>query len=187
MQAQLHALAALQARLERLPGVTSACIQKSAVPIVTLTAVSAAGAEDLHLDISLHTPQHSGLLAAQHVRQLHLVLPALQPLLLVLKQLLLHQQLKATYTGGLSSYALTVMTARAARGRARGGAQGGAPGPPRAMGSLQPPKAGWGGVGEGERHTTTQRHETKRAHCALILTARARGREGDSARDRASE
>jgi len=111
MQAQLHALAALQARLERLPGVTSACIQKSAVPIVTLTAVSAAGAEDLHLDISLHTPQHSGLLAAQHVRQLHLVLPALQPLLLVLKQLLLHQQLKATYTGGLSSYALTVMTA----------------------------------------------------------------------------
>lgn len=111
MQAQLHALAALQARLERLPGVTSACIQKSAVPIVTLTAASAAGAEDLHLDISLHTPQHLGLLAAQHVRQLHLVLPALQPLLLILKQLLLHQQLKATYTGGLSSYALTVMTA----------------------------------------------------------------------------
>ena len=188
MQAQLHALAALQARLERLPGVTSACIQKSAVPIVTLTAVTAAGAEDLHLDISLHTPQHSGLLAAQHVRQLHLVLPALQPLLLVLKQLLLHQQLKATYTGGLSSYALTVMTARAARGRAYGGAQGGGGGgAPLAMGSLQPPKAGWGGVGEGERHTTTQRHETKRAHCALILTARARGREGDSARDRASE
>ena len=111
MQAQLHLLAALHARLERLPGVTSASIQKSVVPIVTLTAES--GAEELHLDISLHTPQHSGLLAAQHVRQLHLVLPALQPLLLVLKQLLRHQQLKAAYTGGLSSYALTIMTARA--------------------------------------------------------------------------
>ena len=174
MQAQLHALAALQARLERLPGVTSACIQKSAVPIVTLTAVSAAGAEDLHLDISLHTPQHSGLLAAQHVRQLHLVLPALQPLLLVLKQLLLHQQLKATYTGGLSSYALTVMTARAARGKARGGAQGAAPGRPLPW-AVCSPKAAWGGVREGERHNTTQPHETTpHARSAHARSAHAR-------------
>lgn len=157
MQAQLHALAALQARLERLPGVTSACIQKSAVPIVTLTAASAAGAEDLHLDISLHTPQHLGLLAAQHVRQLHLVLPALQPLLLILKQLLLHQQLKATYTGGLSSYALTVMTVRAARGRARGGTQGGALGFPLPW-AVCSPKAGRGGGGGGD---TTQPLETR--------------------------
>ena len=172
MQAQLHALAALQARLERLPGVTSACIQKSAVPIVTLTAASAAGAEDLHLDISLHTPQHLGLLAAQHVRQLHLVLPALQPLLLILKQLLLHQQLKATYTGGLSSYALTVMTARAARGRARGGTQR-APLAFPCHGQSAAQRRG--GVGEGE---ATPRNHSKRAHARI---ARERGREGQRA------
>ena len=190
MQAQLHALAALQARLERLPGVTSACIQKSAVPIVTLTAVSAAGAEDLHLDISLHTPQHSGLLAAQHVRQLHLVLPALQPLLLVLKQLLLHQQLKATYTGGLSSYALTVMTARAARGRTWRHL-GGRPWPPLAMGSLQPK----GGVewmrGRGGKDTTP-RHNTKRETrnartCTHGGAAREEERETARATERANE
>eukprot|EP00908_Phaeocystis_cordata_P013569 Transcript_24636.p1 GENE.Transcript_24636~~Transcript_24636.p1 ORF type:complete len:413 (+),score=200.28 Transcript_24636:2120-3358(+) len=128
MEWQLSALRALQERLARLPGVLTATIQKSAVPIIALTASAKViaqlfengeyagdfkveGSGELHLDISLHTAHHSGLLAAQHVRSLSLALPALQPLVLVLKEMLRRQRLKAAYTGGLSSYALTVMVA----------------------------------------------------------------------------
>ena len=66
----------------------------------------------LHLDISVHSERHRGLLAAQHVRWLHALLPPLAPLVVMLKALLHRHGLKSTFTGGLSSYALVIMVAR---------------------------------------------------------------------------
>ena len=88
------------------------------------------GSVELHLDISLYTSRHCGLLAAQHVRCLHQALPALQPLVLVLKELLRRHQLKTAYTGGLSSYALTVMAAHFLLDASAPGGRGGRARPP---------------------------------------------------------
>jgi len=66
----------------------------------------------LHLDISIHSERHRGLLAAQHVRWLHALLPPLAPLVVMLKALLHRHGLKSTFTGGLSSYALVILVAR---------------------------------------------------------------------------
>ena len=63
------------------------------------------------MDISLYTSRHCGLLAAQHVRCLHQALPALQPLVLVLKSLLASRGLSDGYTGGLTGYAIVLMAA----------------------------------------------------------------------------
>jgi len=121
MAAQLAALQQLLPRLEALPSVRSASINRSSVPIIALTATlpaaNAGGAADgasveLQLDISLHSEIHAGLPAAQHVRMLHSLLPALQPLVLTLKQLLHRHGLKSAFTGGLSSYALVVLVSR---------------------------------------------------------------------------
>ena len=73
----------------------------------------------LHLDISIHSERHRGLLAAQHVRWLHALLPPLAPLVVMLKALLHRHGLKSTFTGGLSSYALVIMVARFLMGRPR--------------------------------------------------------------------
>merc|ERR1719238_350600 len=64
------------------------------------------------MDLSFNTPQHRGLLAAQHVRWLHSQLPFLPPLVMLLKALLHKHGLKTTFTGGLSSYALVTMVSR---------------------------------------------------------------------------
>jgi len=173
MNDQLTALEDLLPRLTAIPGITSAQINRSAVPVIAITAdvatiercakqaaaalrdadvdadvdappmaksappvsvdgaaagvpsgvgpvshsertpvTSAARASTLHLDISIHTDRHRGLLAAQHVRWLHAHLPPLAPLVVLLKALLHRHALKSAFTGGLSSYALVVMVAR---------------------------------------------------------------------------
>lgn len=66
----------------------------------------------LSMDVSFHTPQHRGLVAAGHVRWLLMHLPYLPPLVMLLKALLHKHGLKTTFTGGLSSYALVTMVAR---------------------------------------------------------------------------
>lgn len=133
MDAQLRALERLSSRLrESLPDVQSLSVQRATVPVLACDVPMPGGARTilehsgddtcddgsgdgdgggakLRLDVSLHTPAHSGMLAAHHLRCLSLSLPDLAPLVLVLKQLLRRQQLKAAYTGGLSSYALAVM------------------------------------------------------------------------------
>ena len=125
---QLRLLAELAPRLAAIPGVASAALQKSSVPVVAVVADApaadaAADAADaaaapapaaarLRVDVSLQTAQHSGLVAAEHVRCLHACLPALAPIVVVLKALLNRHHLKSAFTGGLSSYALTVMVAR---------------------------------------------------------------------------
>ncbi len=56
-------------------------------------------------------PVHYGLQSSMFVQRLCMVHPQLPPLVLVLKQLLLQRGLSDSYTGGLSSYALTIMVA----------------------------------------------------------------------------
>ena len=122
---QLRLLAELAPRLAAIPGVASAALQKSSVPVVAVVADAPAADADaadadapapaaarLRVDVSLQTAQHSGLVAAEHVRCLHACLPALAPIVVVLKALLNRHHLKSAFTGGLSSYALTVMVAR---------------------------------------------------------------------------
>jgi len=112
MGAQLALLELLQPQLAQLPGVVSTAINKASVPIIALSAVLPGTATELHLDVSLHTEHHGGLQAAQHVRMLHTLLPVLQPLVLILKELLHRHSLKSAFTGGLSSYALVVLVSR---------------------------------------------------------------------------
>lgn len=75
----------------------------ASVPIVKFTD-SETG---FKVDISFNTVD--GLVAAQLVNTWKLELPALRPLVLLLKQLLLERDLATVYTGGLSSHCLTVM------------------------------------------------------------------------------
>jgi len=108
VETQLQALRKILPCLDSLA--VKASIQKSTVPIIALEVTEGAAA-GLKVDISVHTSRHSGIAAAQNVRWLQTGLPALRPLTLMLKELLRQHDLKSTYTGGLSSYALTNMVA----------------------------------------------------------------------------
>jgi predicted nucleotidyltransferase len=108
VEVQLQALKKLLPCLEELP--VKASIQKSSVPIIALE-VTEGTAAGLKVDLSLQSARHSGIMAAQNICWLQAGLPALQPLTLILKELLRLHDLKSTYTGGLSSYALTNMVA----------------------------------------------------------------------------
>jgi hypothetical protein len=108
VEAQLQALKKLMPCLEALP--VKASLQKSSVPIIALEVTEGA-AERLKVDLSLHSARHSGIMAAQNICWLQAGLRALQPLTLILKELLRVHDLKSAYTGGLSSYALTNMVA----------------------------------------------------------------------------
>ena len=66
----------------------------------------------VRLDVSFESPSHCGVAANGVVRELVDAFPALRPLVLVLKQLGKERNLSASYTGGLSNYALTLMVAR---------------------------------------------------------------------------
>ena len=78
-EAQLRALNLLAPRLGALPGACAPTIQRARVPVAALTikppADAPADTPELHLDVSLHTPQHRGLVAAGHVRWLLMHLP----------------------------------------------------------------------------------------------------------------
>ncbi|KAL3913053.1 MAG: hypothetical protein SGPRY_008121, partial [Prymnesium sp.] len=114
MGAQMALLGQLAERLEALPSLRSLSINKGSVPVIALS-IGLPGhdqGEELRLDVSLHSELHGGLLAAGHFRMLHSMLPALQPLVLVLKELLRTHNLKSAFTGGLSSYALVVLVSR---------------------------------------------------------------------------
>ena len=64
------------------------------------------------LDISFEGSTHNGVASCHYVASRLTELPAIRPLVLVLKQCLSERSLSASYTGGLSSYALFLMVAR---------------------------------------------------------------------------
>ncbi|OQR92771.1 PAP-associated domain-containing protein 5-like [Achlya hypogyna] len=91
-------------------------IERTTIPLVKVTTAavptSCGGAQGvIQLDISFDQPQHRGVETCVFVQRLVAVLPELPPLMLVLKQLLLEHGLNDSYTGGLSSYGLTIMLA----------------------------------------------------------------------------
>ena len=75
-------------------------------------ATSSTSTTTLCIDVSICTHRHRGLLAAQHVRWLHAQLPHLSPLTVLIKALLHTHGLGTPFTGGLSSYALTILVCR---------------------------------------------------------------------------
>ncbi|CAN0272808.1 unnamed protein product [Ectocarpus sp. 12 AP-2014] len=64
------------------------------------------------VDVSFEGQGHNGQAANQLVKDLVDGFPALRPLALLLKQFMMEKGLSVSYTGGLSSYALTLMVAR---------------------------------------------------------------------------
>jgi len=64
------------------------------------------------LDVSFEGATHSGVASCEYVRGRLAHLPAIRPLVLVLKQGLCDRSLSESYNGGLSSYALFIMVTR---------------------------------------------------------------------------
>ncbi|KAL7058388.1 hypothetical protein AAHC03_016875 [Spirometra sp. Aus1] len=90
----------------RMSGVASdiRVLSRATVPIVKLTDVDTG----LHVDISFN--MINSVRAADMIRDYLGVYPCLQHLVFVLKQFLLQRDLNEVWTGGISSYALILMT-----------------------------------------------------------------------------
>lgn len=86
-------------------------IERTAVPVIKVSTKDTR-ARMIQLDISFDGPEHHGIDANRLVSQILEELPLIRPLMLVLKQFLLHRGLLTAYTGGLSSYCLFLMLAR---------------------------------------------------------------------------
>ncbi|EQC30374.1 hypothetical protein SDRG_11951 [Saprolegnia diclina VS20] len=95
-------------------------IERTTIPLVKVTTAAVPSSFGdaqgvIRLDISFDQPQHRGIETCMYVQRLVSVLPELPPLMLVLKQLLLEHDLNDSYSGGLSSYALTLLLASVLR------------------------------------------------------------------------
>ncbi len=97
----LRALALALAR--RGVGRKIALIAKARIPIVKFEEVESGFPFDLSFDVA------NGPAAAEWMRAQMAALPPLRPLSLVLKSFLQQRELNEVYTGGVGSYALTVM------------------------------------------------------------------------------
>ena len=86
-------------------------IERTAVPVIKVSTKDTR-TRMIQLDISFDGPEHHGIDASRMVAQTLEELPLIRPLMLVLKQFLLHRGLLTAYTGGLSSYCLFLMLAR---------------------------------------------------------------------------
>ena len=106
----------LARRLRSEPWVVSHSVRGIAsarVPVVKLSTVALGDVrEAVRLDVSFEGPWHRGLDANRFVSKIIDSSPHARPLLLVLKQHAADRGLCASYTGGLSSYALTLLLAR---------------------------------------------------------------------------
>ncbi|RHY32663.1 hypothetical protein DYB32_002362 [Aphanomyces invadans] len=84
-------------------------IPNASIPIITLLTTAP---YHVRLDISFEGPGHNGLATNDLVHSFLHELPALAPLMLVLKTFIIDRGLGVAYTGGLSSYALLLMVTR---------------------------------------------------------------------------
>ncbi|CAM9176973.1 unnamed protein product [Chrysoparadoxa australica] len=82
-------------------------LEHSRVPIIK--AVATVGSTSFPVDISMDAPMHTGIATSAFVAYLSERLPALAPLVIVLKHILQRAGLNDPYNGGLSSYALVLM------------------------------------------------------------------------------
>jgi Nucleotidyltransferase domain len=86
-------------------------VERTIVPVIKV-ATKDTRARTIQLDISFDGPVHHGLEAIEMTNDILKQYPMVRPLLLVLKQFLLHRGLSTAYTGGLSSYCLFLMITR---------------------------------------------------------------------------
>ncbi|KAH9075140.1 hypothetical protein Ae201684P_003825 [Aphanomyces euteiches] len=84
-------------------------IPNASIPIIALQTTAP---YHVRLDISFEGPGHNGLATNDLVHSFLHELPALAPLMLVLKTFIIDRGLGVAYTGGLSSYALLLMVTR---------------------------------------------------------------------------
>ncbi|VDN04760.1 unnamed protein product [Thelazia callipaeda] len=79
-------------------------LNKAFVPIVKVVDRDT----QIYLDISFNTSH--GIRAAQLIEEMKIRYPVLEPLVLILKQFLMQRNLNQVFSGGLSSYALILMS-----------------------------------------------------------------------------
>lgn len=82
------------------------------VPVIKFKTAERAGVCSVNLDISFESAGHRGLDSNKLVSSLMQTYPSLRPLVLVLKSFLTRRGLCEAFTGGLSSYALLLLTTR---------------------------------------------------------------------------
>ncbi|XP_041377060.1 terminal nucleotidyltransferase 4B-like [Gigantopelta aegis] len=81
-------------------------LDKASVPIVKMTDL----ATEVKVDISFNMVNNNGVASAELIQDYLQKYPNLQYLVLVLKQFLLQRDLNEVFTGGISSYSLTLLT-----------------------------------------------------------------------------
>ena len=88
-------------------------IRNTAVPVIKFKTRCSEGKPVVSLDISFESPGHRGLLSNKLIADLMQMFPnLLRPIVLVLKAFLSKKSLCEAFTGGISSYALLLITAR---------------------------------------------------------------------------
>ena len=88
-------------------------IRNTAVPVIKFKTRESEGKPVVSLDISFESTGHRGLLSNKLIGDLMQMFPnLLRPIVLVLKAFLSRKSLCEAFTGGISSYALLLITAR---------------------------------------------------------------------------
>ncbi|CAI5730958.1 unnamed protein product [Peronospora destructor] len=110
----LAILKALSAEVERQPWTKQLKLLGNAkIPVLKMTNSLDPTQPDVLLDLTCgHSVGHTGLDARDLVYSLQTEMPALRPLVLVLKSHLVSNQLNCAFTGGISSYVLVILVIR---------------------------------------------------------------------------
>jgi hypothetical protein len=104
-------LTRLQEVLSSLSWVVSAyCVPQAAMPVIKVLAQSEhANSASIRIDITFDAPNHRGLPTAAFICHAARQYPALTPLSLIFKHLLVTQNLNEPYLGGLCSYGVVLL------------------------------------------------------------------------------
>ncbi|OWZ22056.1 hypothetical protein PHMEG_0003299 [Phytophthora megakarya] len=110
----LSILEALAVEVERQPWTKKLELLGSAkIPVLKMTYSLDPTEQDVLLDLTCgHSVGHTGLGARDLIYSLQAEMPALRPLVLILKSHLVTNGLNCAFTGGISSYVLVIMVIR---------------------------------------------------------------------------
>uniref|UniRef100_A0AAV1UE39 C3H1-type domain-containing protein n=1 Tax=Peronospora matthiolae TaxID=2874970 RepID=A0AAV1UE39_9STRA len=110
----LMILETLAADVERQPWSKKLKLLESAkIPVLKMTNSLDPTQPDVQLDLTCgHSVGHTGLNARDLIYSLQAEMPALRPLVLVLKSHLVSNDLNCAFTGGISSYVLVILVVR---------------------------------------------------------------------------
>ncbi|KAF4037588.1 CCCH-type zinc finger [Phytophthora infestans] len=110
----LAILEALAAEVERQPWTKELELLGSAkIPVLKMTYSLDPTEPDVLLDLTCgHSVGHTGLGARDLIYSLQTEMPALRPLVLILKSHLVNKNLNCAFTGGISSYVLVILVIR---------------------------------------------------------------------------